>query len=167
SYMPLALSKDGQVTSPPENWNDWASVVKNFIEHYSGKTNRNLAHVYYEVWNEPDLFGNWKISGCRLLDLGCDPNKDYKTLYLQSVSGAQQAKNTNPFFIGGPATTSFYPAWFDKLLEFCETKNLRLDFLSWHSYHPETDFYNQELEDLRTIIEKHPRFLGIKKIISE
>jgi xylan 1,4-beta-xylosidase len=167
SYMPPTISKDSQVNSLPETWSDWSTIVKTFIEHYSGKTNRNLQNVYYEVWNEPDLFGNWKVRNCQLLELNCDPEKDYRTLYLHSALGAQQAKNTNPFYLGGPATTSFYPAWFDKLLEFAETKNLRLDFVSWHSYHPETDFYNQELEDLKTIMEKHPRFLGIKKIISE
>jgi beta-xylosidase len=167
SYMPPTISKDGQVTSLPENWSDWSAIVRTFIEHYSAKNNRNLANVYYEVWNEPDLFGNWKTRDCRLLEPNCDPEKDYLTLYLHSALGAQQAKNTNPFYLGGPATTSFYPAWFEKLLELAETRNLRLDFLSWHRYHPETDFYNQELEDLKTIIEKHPRFLGLKKIISE
>ncbi len=167
SYMPPTLSKDGQVTSPPENWSDWSAIIKNFIEHYSGKNNRNLANVYYEVWNEPDLFGNWKISGCRPLDLGCDPGKDYKILYRQSVLGAQQAKNTNPFFIGGSATTSFYPAWVEELFKWVETKNLRLDFISWHRYHPEANQYQHDLESLEGLIEKHPRFLGIKKIISE
>ncbi len=167
SYMPPTISKDGQVTSPPENWSDWSALVKTFIEHYSGKTNRNLQNVYYEVWNEPDLFGNWKVRDCHPWELNCDSGKDYRLLYLHSVLGVRQAQNVNHFFLGGPATTSFYPAWTEELFKWVETKNLRLDFISWHRYHPEVDQYRQDLESLEVLIEKHPHFLGIKKIISE
>jgi len=167
SYMPPTISKDSQVTSLPENWSDWSAIVKAFIEHYSGKNNRNLANIYYEVWNEPDLFGNWRTRDCRVLEIGCDPEKDYRTLYLYSIQGARQTQNVNSFYIGGPATTSFYPAWIEELFKLAETKNLRLDFISWHRYHPEIDQYRQDLEHLNILIEKHPHFLGIKKIISE
>jgi len=109
SYMPPTIAKDGQVTSLPENWSDWSAIVRTFIEHYSAKNNRNLADVYYEVWNEPDLFGNWKTRDCRLLEPNCDPEKDYLTLYLHSALGAQQAKNTNPFYLGGPPRPVFIP----------------------------------------------------------
>jgi beta-xylosidase len=167
SYMPPAISKDGQVASVPENWSDWSTLVKTFIEHYSGKNNRNLSNVYYEVWNEPDLFGNWKIRGCRLWEFNCDPEKDYRLLYLHSILGARQAQNTNSFHLGGPATTGFYPAWTEGLFKWVETKGLRLDFISWHRYHPDSNQYRQDLEGLERLIEKHPHFLGIEKIISE
>ena len=56
SYMPPALGSD--VTGKPDSWDQWQEVVKTTIEHYSGKNNKNIDKVYYEVWNEPDLFGN-------------------------------------------------------------------------------------------------------------
>jgi beta-xylosidase len=167
SYMPPAIAKDGLITSIPTHWSDWSAVVKTFIEHYSGKNNRNLSNVYYEVWNEPDLFGNWKVRGCQFWEFTCEPEKDYRTLYYHSVLGAQQAKNVNPFFIGGPATTSFYPAWIEDLFDWVETQNLRLDFISWHRYHLDANLYLQDLVTFEKLIVKHPNFWSVRKVVSE
>jgi beta-xylosidase len=167
SYMPPTIAKDGQITSVPTHWSDWSAVVKTFIEHYSGKTNRNLSNVYYEVWNEPDLFGNWKVRGCHFWEFTCEPEKDYRTLYYHSVLGAQEAKSVNPFFIGGPATTSFYPAWIENLFDWVETQNLRLDFISWHRYHLDANLYLQDLVTFEKLIVKHPYFWSVGKVVSE
>lgn len=79
--------------------------------------------MIYEVWNEPDLFGGWKMGG----------PKNYVTLYSVAANAANRVKNVKPFKIGGPATTGFYPAWvtgfYDKL-----DSSVRIDFFSWHRY---------------------------------
>jgi hypothetical protein len=124
SYMPPAIAQDGQLLNPPNNWNDWSTLVKRTIQHYSGRSEFNLTNVAYEIWNEPDLFGNWKING----------GKDYRLLYQYAVLGANQTKNTNPFKIGGPATTAPYENWVDQFLNFIAENHLRLDFYSWHRY---------------------------------
>ncbi|NIT03517.1 glycoside hydrolase, partial [Candidatus Saccharibacteria bacterium] len=67
-------------------------MVKATIQHYSGRNEKNIAGIYYEVWNEPDLFGQWQI--------GKEP--DYRTLYVYALSGAFQAQDCQPFKIGGP-----------------------------------------------------------------
>lgn len=167
SYMPPVIARDGQVTSPPENWSDWSILVKVFIEHYSGKNNFNLNNVYYEVWNEPDLFGGWKIRNCYLWEINCNPEKDYRKLYFHSIAGARQAQNTNSFFIGGPATTGYYPAWIEGLFELSEIENLPLDFISWHRYHLDIQQFLTDLESCQKSIEKYPRFYQVKKIVSE
>lgn len=123
SYMPPAISS-GSITDPPKNWQDWQSVVQMTIEHYSGKNQKNLSDVVYEVWNEPDLFGRWKIGG----------DKDYRVLYSYASRGAQAAKDTNPFKIGGPATTAPYESWVGKFLDYASKNHLRFDFYSWHRY---------------------------------
>ena len=45
-----------------------ASCTKT-IEHYSGKGERNMSGIYYEVWNEPDLaqFGSWNWEGTKII----------------------------------------------------------------------------------------------------
>ncbi len=133
SYMPPAIAKNGDITASPENWLDWQTTIKETIEYYSGKNKRNLTDIIYEVWNEPDLFGNWKIGG----------TKNYQLLYKYAVLGANQAKNVNPFKIGGPGTTAPYQNWVDKFLNYVLTNKLRCDFYSWHRYslNPE-DFLN-------------------------
>ena len=96
--MPPAIAQDGQLLNPPQFWADWTALVQRTIQHYSGQSEYNLTDVAYEIWNEPDLFGNWKIGG----------DKDYQLLYQYAVVGANQTQKTNPFKIGGPATTAPY-----------------------------------------------------------
>jgi hypothetical protein len=97
SYMPPAIAAT-DIVSPPTDWNDWSLVIQATVQHYSGRGDKNLNNVIYEVWNEPDLFGDWKLYG----------PKDYRTLYTYAVKGAQKATNVNNFKIGGPAITAPY-----------------------------------------------------------
>ena len=47
SFMPSVIARDGSIINPPNNWNDWAAVVKRTVEHYSGKSEKNISNVYY------------------------------------------------------------------------------------------------------------------------
>ena len=82
SYMPSAISS-GDIVGKPVNWSDWQQVVKETVEHYSGTGGMAINDVYYEVWNEPDLFGGYKTYG----------DKNYLDLYLYSARGAENSKN--------------------------------------------------------------------------
>jgi len=144
SYMPPALG-GRDIVSSPARYEDWQLVVQKTIEHISGK--RGTADVYYEVWNEPDLFGDWKYFG----------DKNYLNLYSAAARGAQQARGVQPFKIGGPATTGFYKNWYDALAEHVVANNLRLDFISWHRYDISLTQFQEDLLDIRTWAEKYPQ----------
>jgi hypothetical protein len=122
SYMPPAISK-GDILDFPNDWGEWGQVVAATVGHYSRDYRSGLNNVIYEVWNEPDLFGGWKMGG----------SKNYITLYSTAANAANRVTGVKPFKIGGPATTGFYPAWvtgfYDKLDE-----SVRIDFFSWHRY---------------------------------
>ena len=154
SYMPSAIASGDEV-SEPKDWNLWADVVQKTIEHYSGE--RGLTGVYYEVWNEPDLFGKWTMGG----------RKDYKKLYSYAAAGARDAQNTQPFKLGGPATTGLYRNWLDKFFPFILDNNLRLDFFSWHRYDPDTNKYAQDVTNVDRWLDSHPYFANVEKIVSE
>lgn len=144
TYMPLQLS-DGDIIGAPQNYNDWQIVVQKTIEHISGT--RGITDVYYEVWNEPDLFGSWKYYG----------DKNYLNLYLYSSRGAQNAQGVKPFKLGGPATTAFYTSWIDALAKFAVENNLKLDFISWHKYSNDVDQYRNDFIQIEKLLEKYPR----------
>jgi beta-xylosidase len=156
SYMPAVISSADSV-SPPANWNDWAAVVKATIEHFSGRKGKNLSGVYYEVWNEPDLFGQWTLNK--------KPN--YLLLYTYSVQGASQVKNTNPFKIGGPAITDPKERWLLQFLDYVDKNNLRLDFISWHRYARRVEIFENDLKELNAWLWQKPQFLHTEKIITE
>lgn len=114
----------------PINWADWESKVQNTVQHISGTLHIN--NVYYEVGNEPDLFGGWKTYG----------NKNYFDLYAHSVAAANRASGIAPFKIGGPATTQLYDSWSTGFAKFILANNLRLDFYSWHKYSTNLDNFD-------------------------
>lgn len=157
SYIPSQYSRDGKITSPPKNWRQWQTLVQKTVEHYSGRDGLGISGVYYEAYNEPDLFGRWHY--------GRSPN--YLKLYYYSSLGAAGAQNTKDFKIGGPATTGLYPNWIKSLLDFALKNNLRLDFISWHQYSLSPDDYAQDFENLNKILTDRPDWLGIERIISE
>ena len=153
SYFPPEIASKGPV-SQPDSWEEWQLLVQKTIEHYSGKHQKNLGDVYYEVWNEPDLFGEFKTYG----------EKNYLTLYEQSALAAQRASDCNQFYLGGPATTDFYPAWIRALLKHVQEKNLKIDFLSFHWYGHNPQDLERNLEAARQLTKG---FDNLPIIISE
>ncbi|MBI4067708.1 hypothetical protein HY407_04975 [Candidatus Gottesmanbacteria bacterium] len=157
SYMPTDVAVDGNTTSPPNNWTDWETIVRETIEHYSGRNNKNLANVYYEVWNEPDLFGNWSTSG----------ERDYRLLYFHSVVAANQSRDSNTFFIGGPAYTHLNSNFMSEFMKYVSSNNLRLDFLSWHRYTTDPSVFLVEAQKARNILSNYPNYANRPLVISE
>ena len=155
SYMPPAIAKEGKIINPPDNWDDWTLVIQKTIEHISGFSGKNIPEVYYEVWNEPDheQFGGWKISG----------DKNYLQLYQYAAKGASLAKQTQKFFLGGPATTGLYKNWIIALVE----SGARLDFLSWHSYLDDPKRYTQDQKNIASWLIRYPQVVLLPKLITE
>lgn len=144
AFMPRAIAKEGTVTNPPNNWNNWTDVVQKTIEHYSGTSGKNISGVSYEIWNEPDLLssGTWGLSG----------EKNYLTLYRYAVQGAQQAKNVNTFAIGGPATSTINKNWIVAMA----TSGLRTDFFSWHSFTSDPKQFTTDQEQMTAWLTPYP-----------
>lgn len=155
SYMPPVIAKDGNIIGIPNNWDEWAQVVQKTIEHYSGRSGKNISGIYYEVWNEPDLaqFGGWKYGG----------EKSYITLYHYASVGADRAKNVNAFYLGGPATTGLYKSWITALVN----SGNRIDFISWHTYQADPAKYNKDQQNLITWLLPFPNFTLLPKLITE
>jgi beta-xylosidase len=145
SYMPPAIAA-GDIISEPQRYEDWQLTVQKTIEHVSGT--RGISDVYYEVWNEPDLFGGWKMYG----------SKNYLDLYGAAARGAQNARVSQSFKIGGPAITALYKNWFDGLLKYASDNNLRLDFFSWHRYATDLTQFSKDMYEVRTWIQKYPQY---------
>jgi hypothetical protein len=155
SYMPSVIAKDGNITNPPNDWNEWALVVQKTIEHYSGHAGKNISGMYYEVWNEPDLgqFGGWKYYG----------DKNYLTLYHWASIGANNAQNVNTFSLGGPATAGLYKEWITALVE----SGSRVNFLSWHTYQADPKVYDQNQRDVISWLLPYPNYTLIPLLITE
>jgi len=155
--MPEELSNDGSIVGSPSNWLEWQLLVQKTVERYSGKSGFGLENVYYEVWNEPDLFGGWKMYG----------DKSYLELYKYSVLGAQRAENVNNYYIGGPGTTAPYKNWVKGLVVFARDNGLALDFISWHRYTGDPGQFGRDVNDVEIWLAEYPGYNELPFIISE
>jgi len=155
SFMPPAIARGSTIINVPERWDEWAYVVQKTIEHYSGRNEKNISGVYYEVWNEPDLeqFGKWQLSG----------EKNYLTLYRYAAQGAANAKNVNAFLLGGPATSGLSKQWIIALVK----SGYRVNFLSWHSYLQSPTRFDEDQRNLISWILPYPHLTLIPKMITE
>lgn len=155
SYMPVPIARDGNIINPPGNWDDWALVVQRTIEHFSGKSEKNISSMYYEVWNEPDLaeFGKWGLGG----------DKNYLTLYRYAAIGARNASNVNGFFLGGPGTANLYKNWVTALV----ASGNRLNFLSWHTYQYDPKKFDEDQRNVSSWLLPYPNYTLIPKFITE
>lgn len=147
SYTPDSL--------PPKDWNQWYALVKATAHHYS--VDKKISGIYYEVWNEPDLFGGWHYNS--------EPN--YTTLYYKTsqaiVDGAQFAN----YKVGGPAITAYYANWIKSLFESTAKSNIRLDFISWHKYSKNPADYLADFDSLNKILSDYPQYFDIERLITE
>lgn len=151
SYMPPAISS-GDIVAPPQNYADWELVVQRTIQHISGT--RGTPNVYYEVWNEPDLFGGWKYYG----------DRNYMTLYNASARGAARVSGVQPFKLGGAATTALYKNWFDAMAKNAVNNGVRFDFFSWHRYDHDIDQYRDDMTEVRTWLQSYPSLEGFLEL---
>ena len=145
SYMPSSLAQGGELVGQPIRYEDWQLIVQRLIEHVSGT--RGISDVYYEVWNEPDLFGGWKYYG----------DKNYITLYAYASNGARAARGVKPFKLGGPAITALYKNWFDALATAAIENNYKFDFFSWHRYSSDINVYRSDMAQVQSWVEKYPQ----------
>ncbi len=155
SYIPPAIAVNGDITAPPANWSDWQTVVSRTIQHVSGDL--GVPNVYYEVWNEPDLFGGYKTYG----------DKNYLTMYQYAAQGAKAASTRQPYKIGGPAITALYKNWVDSVVKLSIDQNLPLDFFSWHRYNTDIDVYRSDIASVRGWLAAYPEKSGIELHITE
>ncbi|MEO8614734.1 MAG: beta-xylosidase [Luteolibacter sp.] len=130
--MPAALASGPETMfhyemniTPPHVWSEWQDLVSAFTRHCVERY--GLGEVrswHFEVWNEPNLSCFW--SGTK---------EDYFQLYAHA---ARAVKSVDAELkIGGPASSKAH--WIEDLIDFCQNKNVPLDFISTHLY-PQDEF---------------------------
>ncbi|MFA5828290.1 MAG: hypothetical protein WC841_02940 [Candidatus Shapirobacteria bacterium] len=155
SYTTSSMSKNGQNAGEPSDWNQWYQLVKATANRYSRE--KNISGIYYEVWNEPDLFGGWHYA----------KSPDYSTLYVQTARAIVDGAGNSDYKIGGPATTGFYENWIKSLFKTATENRLRLNFISWHKYSKNIIDYEKDFNNLNKILSDFPQYFGIERIITE
>jgi len=153
SFVPDELAKVKGTTfwwkangSPPTDYNKWADMVRHLVEHCVARYGqREVESWYFEVWNEPNLYGFF-----------AGTQQQYFELYKLT---AETIKKIDPVLrVGGPTTSNFNldeaalkqaqasgkpfdpldipwkPVWVEDFLTWCQQNKLPVDFVSTHPY---------------------------------
>lgn len=111
---------------PPNNYGKWHYLVKRTVEHLIERYGiEEIKTWYFEVWNEPNLDSFWRGT-----------QEEYFKLYEVSADAVKSV--CNELKIGGPSTSGadFREdlTYFKEFIDFCESKQLPVDFFSAHPY---------------------------------
>ncbi len=144
SFMPKALAAhlDYQsfwyrpIVSPPADYAKWDALITAFARHLIDRYGIDeVAHWYFEVWNEPNL-DFWA---------GQPKQQTYFDLYDHTV---RALKGVSPRIrVGGPATAQ--AAWVGDMIAHATENHVPLDFVSTHVYG--NDSTENVFHDNRTI----------------
>lgn len=112
----------GENAIPPSDYAKWASICVHIIRHYNDGWadgfHYNITH--WEIWNEPDIPEFW-----------VGTPEEYFRLYEVT---ANAIKDYDPNLkVGGPALAMGVD-YLEDFLEYCSTRDIPLDFVSWHIY---------------------------------
>jgi xylan 1,4-beta-xylosidase len=107
--------------SPPKDYAKWDDLITRFTRHLIERYGVDeVAHWYFEVWNEPNL-DFWT---------GKPAQQTYFELYDHT---ARDIKAVAPSLrVGGPATAQ--AAWIPDMIRHAEQAHVPLDFVSTHVY---------------------------------
>ncbi len=134
SFMPrkLAFNPDAlhpfwykQNVSPPKSMERWDALISEFARHLVARYGIDeVAHWYFEVWNEPNIdFWN-----------GIPRDRSYFDLYQHT---ARALKGVNERLrVGGPATAA--AAWVPSFLLYAAAHHVAVDFVTTHAYADDT-----------------------------
>ena len=150
----LLFPKIDQDLAEPTSWTSWDNLVYNLVRHYK---ERNGGGWYWEVGNEWDL-----QSG------GGSPYHmtpaQYTLFYRHTVTAIRRADPEAR--VGGPAQADYTAAIIPALLAFCDKNKIPLDFVSWHGYNNDPQWFRKSIEQIDDQLRKYPG-LHPEKVIDE
>lgn len=178
-FMPQKMASGTQTifywkgnTTPPASYKKWTDMVTALLSHLCERYTADEVVTWpIEVWNEPNLPGFWENADM----------PEYFKLFHKTFDAIK--KLDSRFLVGGPAVCGGTDeVWIRSFMEYCETNDLAVDFVTRHHYtseppktqghysyielmDPEEGFAN--LHTTREIIDSFPRFKGLPIHITE
>lgn len=139
----------------PTSWQEWEDLIEAMVRHYN--VERGDGIEYWEVFNEPDI---GESGGCP----GRFTPEGYCEYYDHTVSAIRRADPSAK--VGGPALADWEDPIRDALIEYCAGGRAPLDFVSWHRYTDDPEFYSMSTRKVKEVLAKHPG-LECETIIDE
>ncbi|MCK9252921.1 MAG: hypothetical protein M0P55_09190 [Clostridiales bacterium] len=146
---------------PPQDFDKWTRICVNIIRHYNEgwADGYKLGIQYWEIWNEPDIGGNNRVSP---MWAGGTQEQAF-SLYRKAATAI---KAYDPSLkVGGMAFTSFNP-YSRQFIYYCAAEKLPLDFYSFHSYFHDIESLGRSAAACREYLDQQG-FTGAEIIFDE
>jgi len=139
-FMPSALASGPQTifwwkgnVTPPRDPAQWQALITALAAHWTERYGEDeVAHWYFEVWNEPNLSGFWIGDKGGRTDAAFEAFAREEYFKLYEIT-ARALKSVSPRYrVGGPATAG--NSWIPETIAFCAGRGVPLDFVSTHHY---------------------------------
>jgi hypothetical protein len=133
-----------QDLAAPTSWPAWEALVYNLVHHYK---ERNGGGWYWEVGNE------WDIKSGGGTPYHMTPAQ-YTLFYQHTVAAIRRADPQAR--VGGPAQAYFTADLIPALLAFCAKTKVPLDFVSWHGYHNDPQWFRKTIDSMHEQLRQYP-----------
>lgn len=131
----------GNVT-PPKSYEKWGDLIRSLVSHWQNRYGSDeVKKWYFEVWNEPDLWGFFNGS-----------LEEYLKLY--DVTAKEIKAVNKDYKVGGPASAIAYK-YETEFLKHCYENKIPVDFISTHQYGVK-EGYLDEFGNKGTILDQDP-----------
>jgi len=133
-----------------DDFRRWGRICARIVQHYTQgwKDGYHYPIQYWEIWNEPDLAEQFWTG----------TPEQYYMLYEEAARAIREVDPT--LKVGGPACTGRLSAeYVEGFLDYCQERNVPLDFFSWHSYGGRDEFnpyrFYQDAVRIRRALDDH------------
>jgi xylan 1,4-beta-xylosidase len=140
----LLFPRIDQNLAAPTSWPAWEELVYNLVHHYK---ERNGGGWYWEVGNEFDI----ESGGGTPYHM--TPGQ-YTAYYEHTVAAIRRADPQAR--VGGPAQAYFTADLIPALLAFCAKNKIPLDFVSWHGYHSDPQWFRKTIDSMHEQLRQFP-----------
>jgi xylan 1,4-beta-xylosidase len=145
-FKPKALfPRIDQDLVEPTSWKEWDALIYALVSHYE---RRNGGGWYWEVGNE------WDLQSGGGTPYHMKPEQ-YTRFFEHTIAAIRRADPKSR--VGGPGQALLPAPLISALLDFCEENSLPLDFVSWHGYENDPQWYRQSVDSIRNLLRQHPK----------
>jgi hypothetical protein len=128
----------------PNDYAEWEKLIFNLVRHYQ---ERGAGIRYWEIANEPDI---GESGGCPYRFQPDNYARYYQRTAAAILRADPQAR------VGGPALANVKSPILPALLNFCDTNQALLHFISWHIYSSNPRAVRETIDYARGLLAQHP-----------
>mgnify|MGYP000454061899 CR=1 FL=1 len=139
---------------PPPDPRHWAEICLGIIRHYNEGWAGGFRHniEYWEIWNEPDVRPSmWTGTDAQFFELYEITARAIKNQFPHLKVGGPALGGTGDFVEGRFVPTKFA----SNFLAFCRSRQVPLDFLSWHRYTSDPWDIPRRAQAMRCLLDDH------------